>query len=286
MLRIDARYALLTLILFTSASCSLSRYYETADLNRDLSALTTELDSNVSRMNADFEEKKRWMESIQANGADLGRTPFRELTDTFQTMQSTRQEALKRGQKIRSESIRVSFAVQNKSRLKSSDPEFAEVTSFVKRSEGLSEELNQQFSQYEKQSSQFVTWAKKHSIYTIEIAPFKAQLKSAILEVTKQSDLAETKIQQQQEVATQGSLARRELLAQLRNEIQEIRAARDELLDFEKSFETIAPNRGLLVVGPHLPHAKLFSQLTAVQSRARQAAARFNASAAKYSELR
>jgi len=286
MLRIDARYALISLILFTSSSCSISRYYETADLNRDLTALTTELDSNVSRMNADFEEKKRWMESVQANGADLNRSPFRELTDTFQSMQSTRNEALKRSQKIRTESIRVSFAVQNKSRLKSNDPEFEEVTSFVKRSEGLSDELNQQFSQYQKKSDQFVEWAKNHSIYSIEIAPFKARLKAAIADISKQCELAENRIQAHEQLATSGSLARRELLAQMKSEIQEIRDARDELTKFELSMEAIAPNRGQLVVGPHLPHEKLFSQFTTVQNRARQAAARFNAGAAKVSELR
>ncbi len=286
MLRIDARYALISLILFTSSSCSISRYYETADLNRDLTALTTELDSNVGRMNADFEEKKRWMESVQTNGADLNRSPFREMAEVFQSMQSTRNEALKRSQKIRTESIRVSFAVQNKSRLKSNDPEFEEVTSFVKRSEGLSDELNQQFSQYQKKSDQFVEWAKNHSIYTIEIAPFKNRLKAAIADISKQCELAENRIQAQEEIAATGSLARRELLAQMKSEIQEIRAARDELTNFEMSLEAIDPNRGQLVVGPHLPHEKLFSQFTTVQNRARQAASRFNAGAAKVSEIR
>ncbi len=273
---------LITLAIFVSLSaCAITRYYPTGDLNGQLAAMRTLIDSNLAKVNADFDEKRKFIEGAKKSGADLTQAPFPAITESFTVMTKSREQTFSESVIARSEIDAFTSSIAGRDRITSDDPAYSKIQSFEKTSEKMSDRLGKSFKAYQEVSNHFTAVAKESRLLPVDVASFDAQLKTTLSEIDRQCGLVEKKLPEAEKAASTGDPSKREarksLLVGMREDVAKIRGTQGELEAFRSSFLIASKGQKSYLVSPKHPQYELFQSLNGVRDRANAAATAFNA---------
>jgi hypothetical protein len=276
-------------VLNLAAGCAITRYYKTGDIEGQINQLYGGIDGNLGRLESDYASKKAFLDGAKQTGADPTKSPYDALTALFSEMESLREICRRDGATARAEASHLAKAIAGKSRVTSEDPAYGEVGKFENRSEELTNLLNGSFGRYTEKSNQFSRLANEVRVFSVEVAKFGNQLKTAIGDIDRQCALVDAKIADAERTLRAPSVPKREerltLLTTLKDDVAKIRSVQGELETFQKSFLDLSKGQKSIVVGPHLPHDDLFMSLLGVQNRAMAAVADFNAKVDSFNKL-
>jgi hypothetical protein len=284
------RFRVLLLIAALSVTgCTITRYYKTGDIDGQIGQLNGQIDGNLARLEADYAAKKAFLDSAKQTGADPTKAPYDALTANLVEMGKLREASIRDSATARAEGAKLSKAIAGRPRVDSNDPAYPEIGKFEKRSEELMGNLNASFGRYTASSNRFSKLANESRVFTVDVASFDGQLKTAIGSIDHQCTAVESKIGDTEKKLQQPAVDKREarlaLVTGMKDDVAKIRGIQGDLESFQKSFLAISKGQKSITVGPHLPHHDFFMSLNEVQTRAGAAVASFNGKVEAFNKL-
>ncbi len=265
------------------SACAITRYYRAPDLEGQLRGMRTVIDGNLAKVDSDYEEKRRFLESAKQGGADFSQSPFPKLAAQFASMTEAKMRSQNTAKRAREDLDALSKHLAGRDRVTSEDPAFGHIQRFEKSSEKLNSEVAASFSAYAESSRRFSELARESRLIPVDVPAFDLKLKKVIAEIDAQCALAERKIPEAEKLASAGSSSRDaergHLLGEMRTEVVKIRGIQSDLETFRRSFLAASKGKSAYLVSPQHPDYPLFESLRGIQDRANSAVAAFNAKA-------
>jgi hypothetical protein len=140
------------LVLVFLGGCSLGRYYQGLAVSQELRKNATSLELVIASVETDFEQKEQFLDQFHVKGKD----PFiKENLDQKLKEMNLRREVIEKSAHIRNLNNGLLNKIENKSKIKESDPEFRAIENFANNKDKELSFLMKEFSSYKKASEEF-----------------------------------------------------------------------------------------------------------------------------------
>jgi hypothetical protein len=279
----------LVLAFLCLSACTITRYYKTGDLQNQVNGLNGQIDGNVAKLEADYQTKQKFLDGAKATGADPAKAPYDSLYKEFRELGAFRDATLHDAAAARAQNQKLTALIGGRGRVNSSDPAYAEIGDYEKSAQSAAKTLNASFGAYTAHANLFAAHANATEVFTVDVPSFTKQLATAIGSMDSQCAAVDAKIGDANQTLKKPALPKREerltLLAGMRDDVTKIRASRDDLATFQSRFLAVSKGKTSIVVGPHLPHHKLFLSLSGITDETGKAVASFNGKVDVFNKL-
>ena len=222
-------------------------------------AIRAQQSFNISMrtVNDDFSNKRKVIDSLEANKADFRKFPYNELDSVYKKLSIAKEQIKHERENIRMNANKVAEVFRYKTEITQDDKEYVELKNYSNQFVTIRERITNSFEAYKKLSLKFNQLSQRSEIYLVNYQRMNTQVNNKSRVSVRKLQKAKRRLRKLHRSISKYSgfdkKERQQTLKRMSQILKQMNHQAQNIKQISTKYRSLlGSNKGKVVVGPHL----------------------------------